>query len=688
MNVANANRRICSRVQTRNRTNVHISRSIVASLLILFVRAFAQEQTVVRNQDAVASSVTDKERSFWSFQPLKEVAPPPVQNKAWPRTPLDHFVVAKLEERGLTPNPPAHRGDLIRRVYFDLIGLPPSPEEIQTFIEDASTDAYERLVDRLLNSPHCGERWGQHWLDVVRYAETEGFEYDRNLPDGWRYRDYVIRSFNEDKPYDRFIMEQLAGDELAPDDREMQIAAGFHRLGPVRRNAGNQDVTSSRNEVLTERTDVIGAAFIGLTIGCARCHDHKFDPIPQKDYYRMQAFLASTEENDIDLATKAEHAAWKARTDEINKDIKDLKERLKGLKGEEAARMRQKIQETEDRLPPPLPALASVRDDEKQRTSIHVLKRGDWENKGDRVGMRGLEVLLSKGAAELPPETKHPRTALARWIADPSNPLTSRVMVNRIWQHHFGAGIVKTANDFGANGDRPSHPELLDYLANQLIAHGWRLKPIHRMICLSSAYQQSSRSPQAKTAGDPENRLLGHFGKRRLAAEEIRDAMLSISGVLNRKAGGPSVILPVDEELVSFLYKPSQWAVNSDKNEHYRRSIYLIAKRNLRLPFMEVFDQPALLTSCARRESSTHAPQTLELLNGQTANALAARFGERLVCEAGTDPAQQVKRAYWLAVGRAPQAKEMQLALQFLATQPLKEFALAMFNLNEFLYVR
>jgi hypothetical protein len=675
--------------------------------------------------------ITPKHRAFWSFQPIRQAIAPRVNDSSWAKTPIDEFILAKIESNGLSPSPRASRLELIRRVHFDLIGLPPSPTEIEAFVQDNSPNAYERLVDRLLNSPHYGERWGQHWLDVVRYAETEGFEYDRNLPDAWRYRDYVIKSFNEDKPYNRFVIEQLAGDEIAnnisigrndaahagleknqqllapiaaaepsggsaqpqidsaaAEARELQIAAGFHRLGPVRRNAGNQDVTSSRNEVLTERTDIIGAAFIGLTVGCARCHDHKFDPIPQKDYYRIQAFLAATAEHELALASNEEKAAWKARTGEINEEIKKLKEKAKGLKGEEAKRLRQIIEDAEGQLPT-LPTVATVKNEATNRTPIHVLKRGDWNSKGDGVGMRGLGVLLPEGTPELPPDTDSPRSALARWIADSRHPLTARVMVNRIWLYHFGQGLAKTANDFGKNGDPPSHPELLDYLARQFLENGWRMKPLHRLICLSSTYQQSSRSPHVKAATDkdPENRLLWRFRPRRLEAEEIRDAMLAVSGLLNPKAGGPSVIVPVDQELINFLYKPSQWAVTTDQNEHHRRSIYLMAKRNLRLPFMEAFDQPASLTSCARRESSTHAPQALELLNGQTANTLATAFAERLGREAGSSPAGQIDRAYWLAVGRAPSEKERKLAVEFVKTQSLREFALAVFNLNAFLYV-
>ncbi|MBI4664355.1 MAG: DUF1553 domain-containing protein [Verrucomicrobia bacterium] len=718
---------------------------------------------------------------------------------AWPRTAIDQFILARLEASGLAPAPAASKLELVRRVYFDMTGLPPTPEEAGQFADDTSPDAFEKLVDRLLDSPNYGERWAQHWLDVVRFGETEGFEYDRNIPDAWRYRDYVIESLNRDKPYDRFVLEQLAGDELDPESREMQIAAGFHRLGPVRRNAGNQDVASSRNEVLTDRTDIIGAVFLGLTIGCARCHDHKFDPIRQKDYYQMQAFLAGTDERNIPLSSPQEQEDWKAKIKSINQEIARLKRGLKNADDAEKARLNRKVLELEENLPSPPATIASIQNVPTNRTAIHVLRRGDWESKGERVGMKGPDVLWPEAKRELPPDTEHPKTALARWIADPENPLTARVMANRIWQYHFGQGLVKTPNDFGKNGDRPSHPELLDYLARQFIENGWRMKPIHRMILLSSVYRQSSMVAQSdrepgrdpfhhdtdfsangtprfksvaprwgKTvtlhseerlaltpalspreressgsavgqsgdgeqdfdggnglpllrgegrgegkddaglhrdlparegaasvrthsgepgAVDPENRLLWRFNRRRLDAEEIRDAMLSVSGRLNRKAGGPSVLLPVDPELVGQLYKPSQWTVAAKASDHYCRSVYLIAKRNLRLPFMEVFDQPALQTSCGRREASTHAPQALELLNGRISNALAEAFAQRLADEAGPDAAHQIDGAYWLAAGRPPTEQEKQIALEFLRNQPLKEFALAVFNLNSFLYV-
>ncbi|MSU34458.1 MAG: DUF1553 domain-containing protein [Pedosphaera sp.] len=630
------------------------------------------------------------EQEHWAFKPVNRMDPPVVQDTRWSQTPVDPFVLATLESHGLSPSPPASKADLIRRVCFDLTGLPPSPDEIKAFTEDPSPRAYERLVDRLLDSPNFGERSAQFWLDVVRYAETEGFEYDRPLPDAWRYRDYVINAFNQDKPFNQFLMEQIAGDEMAPEDPETQTASVFHRLGPVRRNAGNPEIALSRNEILTERTDVIGSAILGLTVGCARCHDHKFDPIPQKDYYRMQAYLAGTQEYDLLLISAEEQKAWTEQSRVINSELKRLRQAVEKAEGAERVMLEKQIEEQEGKLPPGPATIPSIRNVAAQRTEIHVLKRGIWENKGEPVGPRPLSALVKDSFPELPADLSKPRTELAQWLTDPRHPLTPRVMVNRIWQQHFGLGLVKTANDFGANGDRPSHPELLDWMASELVRNGWKLKPLHRMILLSSAYQQSSRSPIPSVARelDPENRWLWQFNRRRLSAEEIRDAMLAVSGRLNLKQGGRSVMGPVDKELLGQLYKPSQWEVARETTEHARRSIYMIAKRNLRVPFMEVFDAPALLTSCPARESSTHAPQALELLNGKLSNSLAEDFAGRLRHDAGHDPQQRVERAYWLVLGRPPTPEERRLSLAFLRDRSPKEFALALFNLNAFLYVQ
>jgi hypothetical protein len=633
---------------------------------------------------ASACLADDAAPTHWSLRPVARPDVPRFAGptaRAWVRNPVDAYVRARLDREGVAPVPEADPRTLIRRATFDLTGLPPTVEEIDAFLEESTARpqaAYEHLIERLLASPQYGEKWGRHWLDVVRYAETEGFEYDRHRPGAWRYRDYVIAGFNADKPFDRFIVEQLAGDELG-DDHELLVAAGFQRLGPVRRNAGNQELAFSRHEVLNEMTDAVGAAFLGMTVGCARCHDHKFDRFSQEDYFGLQAHFAATQERDVVLAGPLARWAWEARAEGVKAEIKRVEQELEQFGGAAKERLRGRLHELQRQLPEPLPAISTVRDDGARRTAVHVLKRGDEEKKGRPVGPRVPSAFVA-AQRELPPDAEKPRLALARWVASKDNPLTARVLANRVWSWHFGKGIVATANDFGVNGSRPTHPELLDYLASKLVASGWRLKPLHRMILLSSTYRQA--------AAVTENDLLAGFPVRRLGAEEVRDAMLAVAGRLNPKTGGPSMVPPVEADLVGLLYNPAQWAVTADQREHDRRSVYLLAKRNLRLPFLEVFDQPDAQTSCGRRESSTHALQALELLNGRTANDLAASFANRLRREAGSDPAAQVERAFLLAAGRPPTAAEKERGVLFLRTQPLTEFALAVFNLNAFLYVK
>lgn len=383
-------------------------------------------------------------------------------------------------------------------------------------------------------------------------------------------------------------------------------------------------------------------------------------------------------------------AEWRDETKKLRGELKSMRGKMRLAEGEERAKIEQTYAELEAKLPAPPENISTIRNDYENRSPIHLLERGNYEKKGEPVGPQFLGVLLPDGAEEMDSALENPRLILANWIADPDHPLTARVAANRLWGWHFGTAIVTTANDFGFMGDRPTHPELLDWLANQLVDAGWRMKPLHKQILMSSTYRQASRNEAYAEAGekkDSTNKLLWRGPRRRLTAEEIRDAMLSVSGKLNAEMGGESVILPVEDELVDLLYDPTQWDVADDLSQHYRRSVYLIQKRNLRLPFMEVFDQPAALTTCARRESSTHAPQSLELLNGRIANDLADHFAARLESEAGSDPLKQIERAYELAANRAPTAKEVELATAFLEQQPLRELALAVFNLNAFLYV-
>lgn len=636
---------------------------------------------------------TAAEKRHWSFQPITVTPPPkftsPV-DQAWSTNPIDAFVLERLAKDGLRPAPRADRITLLRRATLDITGLLPTPAEVDAFVADKSPQAWSKVVDRLLASPAYGERWAQHWLDVVRFGETEGFEYDNHRPDAWRYRDYVVHAVNTDKPYPEFVKEQLAGDEMNPNHEQLRIAAGFQRLGAIRRNAGNQEVASSRNEVLTEMTNIVGSAFLGMTLGCARCHDHKFDAIKQSDYYRVQGYFASTVDYDVPLTSSADQAAWKQKFDAVESQLKKMRSQMKMLKGEDLVRMEGQYKSKEAELPAPLPSLFSVKTDLDKTAPIHLLARGEYTMKGATVGMRPPGILAGPDLPELPLKTENPRTKLAEWMFNPNNPLPARVMANRIWANHFGRGIVATPNDFGRMGSRPTHRELLDYLADQYRSNGWQMKPLHRQILLSNTYQQAVANPIAGKLGaqkDPDKILLWAFPRKRMDAEQLRDSMLAVSGELNPKVGGPSVLLPVQPELVNLLYKPHQWVATKDVAEHNRRSVYLIQKRNLRLPFMEVFDLPDRSASCARRESSTHAPQALEMLNGEMTNRLAQAFAARLKAEAGSVAAKQVDLAYRLATSRLPSPAEKQTALAFLRTQPLEEFALAILNLNAFIYV-
>ena len=640
---------------------------------------------------APLGSYTAVERRHWAFQPRKDVAPPVFDDaaaKAWIRTPVDAFVLAGLRKAELAPAPEADRATLIRRVTFNLHGLPPTPEEIAAFVADKRPDAYEKLVDRLLDSPRYGEQWARHWLDVVRFAESDGYEYDTHRPDAFRFRDYVIASFNSDKPYDVFLKEQLAGDEIDPKNDTLLVASGFNRLGPLRKNAGNQDVASSRTEVLTEMANIVGAGMLGMTMGCARCHDHKFDPIRQSDYYRLQGYFAQTQANDVIIASAEEQAKYKATMEPLENEMKKLRFAMRKASEEDKGKILTRLEEIDGQIPLPLTAMYAVKNDPKEMTPIHMLQRGDYRNKGAAVGMRPPGILLPDGAAEMPLETEKPRLRLAEWITTAENPLTARVMVNRIWGFHFGRPIVTTPNDFGKMGTRPSHPELLDWLGNEYVRQGWKMKPMHRMILLSAAYRQASVSPSEKAfaAKDPDNKWLWKANRRRLEAEEIRDTMLAVSGRLNAKLGGPSVMVQIDPELIKDLKRPQYWVTTRDRAEHDRRTIYMIYKRNLILPFMQVFDSPDTLLSCARRDQSTHAPQALELLNGTVSNDLAIAFAKRL---AGA-PGERVDMAWKLATGRLPNAKERALSLQNLDDpdpSAMTEFALSLFNSNAFLYV-
>jgi hypothetical protein len=670
----------------------------VALLLGSTIRAAEETADQQKKAEKVAplGTYTEAQRNYWAFVPRKKITPPVIADaagKAWVKTPIDAFILAGLRKAGLSHAPKADKITLIRRATYDLHGVPPTPEEIDAFVKDTSPQAWEHVVDRLLASPRYGEQWGRHWLDVVRFAESDGYEYDTHRPDAYRFRDYVIQSFNQDLPYDEFVREQLAGDEMDHNNETDLIASGFNRLGPLRKNAGNQNVASSRNEVLTEMTDIVGAAFLGVTVGCARCHDHKFDPFKQSDYYRMQGFFVQAQADNLIRASKEEQDAWNAQVNPLKRRTRQLQLQLTKAPEDQKAAIQKELDSIDEQMPLPLTAIYAVKDDPAKATPPHTLFKGDYLQPQEVVGARVLGVLLPEGTPEDPVTMANPRTKLANWLTGPDHPLTARVMANRIWGYHFGRGIVSTANDFGRMGARPSNQELLDYLANTFVEGGWKMKPLHRMILLSNAWQQASVSPAEKLGmeKDPDDNLVWKFAKRRLEAEEIRDSMLAVSGRLNTKMGGPSVMIPIDQDLVKMLKRPQYWVPTKDESEYTRRTIYLIYKRNLQLPFMGVFDAPDMQLSCARRQQSTHAPQALELLNGDTSNELAKSFADRIAEEEAT-PAARVDRMWRLAVGRPPTAKEKLLAMNYLSEKPgdkvrLKELALDVFNLNAFLYV-
>jgi hypothetical protein len=660
-------------------------------------------------------TVTEADRNHWAFRPLPAAKGTPD---------IDALLDARLRAAGVTPAPRAGRDVLIRRATLDLAGLAPTPAEVDAFVNDPAPDAWDKVLDRLLASARYGERWGRHWLDLARYAETDGFEHDAVRPHSWRYRDYVIRSLNADKPYDRFIREQLAGDELWPDDPEALIATGFNLLGPDMVDSSDQ--VQRRQLTLSDMTDTTALVFLGLTMGCARCHDHKFEPLSQKDYYRLQAFFTPAAfRRETPVPTAAEKVACEAEL-KAYQTIPQVRELL-ALEGVAREKVRQKklakvtpearmavltapeqrdteqanlaletepllevsdkelgdamtpeerarrkaLQEEARKLPKPAPLPHAMTLGPGKPTKTFVLNRGEYAQPGEEVAPGFPQVL---GGASAPAT----RRALADWIA--GHPLSARVMANRIWQQHFGRGLVSTPSEFGPHGQAPSDPELLDALAAEFAARGWSLKAMHRLLMRTAAYQRSAGPVSPR---DPENRLFGRMNRRRLEGEVIRDCLLLVSGRLNLEMGGPGVYPPIPADVL----KGSQgWTVSSDPKEHLRRSIYIFSRRNLRFPFLEVFDAPDSNLSCPERGRSTTAPQSLTLLNAAEVMAASKATAERVAAGAKT-PAEQVTLLYRLALSRRPSERELALAVEFLSTSPLPELCRAVFNLNAFVYL-
>jgi hypothetical protein len=830
--------------------------------------------------------ISDKDRGHWSLQPVKRPALPTVKNAQWVKNPIDAFVLAKLEAKKLTPNPPASRQELLRRITFDLTGLPPTPAEVEAFLQDTAPDAYPRLVDRLLESPRFGEKWARHWLDLVRYAETNSFERDNPKPNVWRYRDYIIRAFNSDKPYDQFLTEQLAGDELGRTDGDAIIATGYYRLGIW--DDEPSDPVLARYDGLDDIVATTGQVMLGLTFDCARCHNHKIDPIAQKDYYRLLAFFHNinhfrnggpTDEAAIFISPEATQA-YEEKERALQKQRNEVQEKITSIEADFRARLakspgEQALGTDLDDLQykfyrnawTSLPDFSAVKHEDagklpknlfdiSARTrneafgfvfdgTLIVPEAGKYtffldSDDGSRLTVNGKSIItydgihrmgtVQKATVDLPrgrlpikleyfqnvfgyglyvawsgpgferrllsapeqavvldfaraiqldgpailgterytgyvklkkqlemlkkqapaaeralcvtepgpsaphtfvllrgnphvtgdkvepafpsvfglPEPVIPapkpgarssgrRLVLANWIASKENPLTARVMVNRLWQHHFGRGIVRSPNDFGLHGSRPTHPELLDWLASEFAERGWRMKAMHRLILTSNAYQMSSRGNAVGLKADPINDLFWRFDMRRLSGEEIRDSILAVSGNLNLKMFGPSVYPEIPREVLAGQSVPGRgWPV-SPPDEQNRRSIYVHVKRSLLLPILESFDLAETDRTTAVRFSTTQPTQALGMLNGDFLNKQARVFASRLRKEAGTDPSAQVRLALMLATSRAPAEAEIERGTRFMQTLQTQDgasaetaldmYCLLVLNMNEFMYL-
>ncbi len=728
--------------------------------------------------------ISPEARNYWAFKlPLQAPVPNASANL---RNPIDRFLEKTRREKDLKAAPRADRLTLVRRAYMDLIGLPPTPSETEEFLSDNSPEAWGHLIDKLLASPHYGERWGRHWLDVARYADSDGFEQDFDRPNAWLYRDYVVRSFNQDKPYNIFIKEQVAGDELETKSADTMIATGFLRAGP-RVHFREKDTPERRFDYLDDVMATIGRGILGLTVQCARCHNHKFDPIPQKDYYALQAAIFGYVETTYPLVPKEEADAYNKKVAEIDAQIKPLRERIaeieapyrEKLKAEALRKYPENVQRAvekpenertpgekllatqviegglnvngptveraltpehaaerkalNDRIaalqkekPQPIPVADIVTDgdyrftplgpgddvigcvkcriQEAEGTFLHTgparyqvppsyfLVRGDPASKGSLM-KPGFITVATYGnpATEIPPadgRTSGRRRALAEWLASRENPLAPRVIVNRVWHHHFGRGIVPTLDNFGKMGDPPTHPELLDWLTVEFMNRGWSIKQLHKLMMTSEAYQMASAYTDAEDLEkDPQNQYLWRYRPQRLDAEIVRDGILRASGAINLAVGGTPVRPPLPETLIkSTIY--NVWKNQDDGPEVWRRSLYVYRKRGMMFPMFEVFDMPDSNFSAGRRSVSTVPTQALTLINNDFVLKQAQLFADRVKKEAGDDPVKQIGLAYRIALTRPPDETELALATDLLGSHALVDLTHVLLNLSEFLYMR
>jgi hypothetical protein len=645
-------------------------------------------------------AIKPADRGHWAFRPVQPVRVPVVSDTSWPRNPIDAFVLARLEMRGWRPAAEAERRALLRRVHLDLVGLPPTPAEQQSFERDRRPDAYERLVDRLLASPAYGERWGRHWLDVARYADTNGYERDADKPGAFWYRDWVIRAHNADKPYDRMILEQLAGDELPDADTESILATGFLRLGPW--DDEPADPKTDRHDQLDDLVAVTSEAFLGLTLACGRCHNHKFEPLTMHDYYRLVAVfnpLSRPRRGRTELDRPAVPIGRRAAIDRQQQRLERLRKAERagavvGVPGSVALRREREDLETQLKA---VPRGYFLEERSPIAPATYLLRRGNASLPGPRVEPGIPAVLVSRQPAFLPASenTTRRRLTLARWIAGKDNPLTARVIVNRVWMHHLGQPLVRTPGDFGRRGDRPSHPELLDFLAGWFVEHGWSLKALHRLIVTSSTYRMSRSWNAEYGKEDPENRLVWRFPPRRLEAETIRDSILAASGRLSREMFGPGVRPAIPKAALEGHSDPATVWKPDPPERAERRTIYVHVKRSLLVPLIESLDLCDTTRSAARRPVTTVAPQALMLFNGDFVNDQALHLSRRLVREARYDIDKQIDHAYRLLLCRPPTPSEREMLRGYLARQRQRGLAddaarqqmcRVLFNLNEMVY--
>lgn len=736
-------------------------------------------ETPTNHEDAVRTgrelleSLTDSSRtdaqdesSFWSFRPLVRFAPPVVKREAWVRNDIDRFTLGAMEERSLIPAERASKQTLVRRLYFDLTGLPPTPEEVDAFLANDSDDAYEKLVDRLLASPRYGERWGRHWLDVARYADSAGYEFDYERPYAYPYRDFVIQAFNSDMPYDQFVRWQLAGDEYEPDNPSAIAATGFCTSGP---NVNNQVTDLNRYNELDDILSTTVLSFLGLTMQCARCHDHKYDPIPANDYYRMLTAFTTSERKEVLMVNREERDAFREKKKEWDREkgkaqrelrdfLRPFKEEVRLTKIDEldieetdkelirakrdgknndqvvllatfknelnvsdkAVRevlgldehliwgvLDEDIKEVEALQPESPPKVLAMTDKKTTPADSFFLTRGNPDTKGDKVSLGFLGALPGADDTKFSPEnfrrddgeSTFQRTALAEWITDVEDGagrLTARVIMNRVWLNHFGRGIVGTPNDFGTQGDRPTHPELLDWLATELLVRDWSLKEMHKLILMSATYQMSTTFNDANNSIDPSNRFWWRREPLRLQAEAIRDAILASSGTLNKKMFGPGVRPFMHPDAIA-TGSTNKWPLDvKDGPKTWRRSVYIHIRRSVLMPMMEAFDAPDTTASCAKRNTTTVPSQALAMMNSPFLHDQAQRFASRVKVDVKDDRPAQVNRVFKLALARAPSDAERDASLRYLeqaeasrasADEAFTDFCQLMLNLNEFVYV-